>query len=578
MKNFAETRDIGELPRGTNAVFTYTDPWDAEKIQGCKCHSPNLMPDCLRRDCAYGDDPLTKLDTSPIAQPQRNEIQTVKCKLEAGMNEALDGPSTYFTLGFRGYTTTKIHYKATAPQIRAALEALPSIGGVAVSQNSATQACSAGEVGITSITFTQDFGVLPSLVMKAYGKIDFSNSRVTTVLTGTKENKVCSGRGTCNDATGICTCFENFISSDGMGSPGDKGDCGFAIARVEQCPGAETDSLCSFHGVCQDTGSNGEQGIYVCQCDNQYYGADCSRKSCRLGLPWFHYPSADNTAHIGQEGLIECSNAGHCNRATGVCDCLPNFEGDRCQFLKCPGGQTNLCSRRGTCESLKALAAYARLENGEPIDVQYGSRPNDPLTWDAEMIQGCKCNDGYSGYDCSETLCPTGDNPDTIGQIDEQQIFECTDVLGDNPENEVVILTFRGEKTGSIPGNSNSAQVKAALEQLTGIAKVTVEVVDLSKADTMCTSEGNKFLVRFWTEHGDLPLMKIFALQDIDTFVVHPYKDGTKEQIECSGRGICNRVIGECTCFPGYGDSDNMGGVGVVKNCGYSELVSERES
>ncbi len=31
--------------------------------------------------------------------------------------------------------------------------------------------------------------------------------------------------------------------------------------------------------------------------------------------------------------------------------------------------------------------------------------------WDADAIQGCVCDLGYTGYDCSKRTCPFGMNP-----------------------------------------------------------------------------------------------------------------------------------------------------------------------
>ena len=35
---------------------------------------------------------------------------------------------------------------------------------------------------------------------------------------------------------------------------------------------------------------------------------------------------------------------------------------------------------------------------------------------------------------------------------------------------------------------------------------------------------------------------------------------GTTEDVECSGRGLCDRDSGVCVCFPGYASSDGVGG------------------
>ena len=37
------------------------------------------------------------------------------------------------------------------------------------------------------------------------------------------------------------------------------------------------------------------------------------------------------------------------------------------------------------------------------------------LNWDADAIQGCYCDWGYGGPDCSLKLCPRGDDPITRG-------------------------------------------------------------------------------------------------------------------------------------------------------------------
>lgn len=49
-----------------------------------------------------------------------------------------------------------------------------------------------------------------------------------------------------------------------------------------------------------------------------------------MGPAWADKASALNTAH--EEA--ECSNAGVCNRATGVCDCFAGFTGASCQRRK----------------------------------------------------------------------------------------------------------------------------------------------------------------------------------------------------------------------------------------------------
>lgn len=535
---------------GSGTVYPYTSIWDAYKIYGCNCDTGFYGSDCSLRSCPTGDDPLT--GTGATGNPlQYNEVQKVYCRASGGS----------FTLSYKGKTTTWIPYNAQASALQSALEALPTVGtgGVKIVMYNA-QACIAAGTSWT-VEFLQNFGALPLLVPNSQaltftGSVSSVLLQVTEQTKGTKENSDCSNRGICDPSVGYCGCSTNYDTSNGYNAPGTRGDCGYATSTIQFCPGLIS---CSGHGEC--TGNP----KYQCLCSSGWYGADCSLRSCPTGLSWFSYPESSNSAHITTYST--CSDKGICDYTTGTCTCNTGFTGAACDRLSCPG-TTATCNGHGQCLSMSDLAQLATV-NGDLGGFTYGNTPNNPVTWDAAKIYGCYCDSGYQGYDCSLRTCPFGDDPSTTGQLDEQQLLTCTDA----DLSGTIVLTFRTYSTAILLPTYTSAQVLAALESLSSIQVVSVAPLVSGGTDQLCTSTGNSLIITFLTEHGNLPLITAVT-QNIDSFVVSEYRMGTKENILCSGRGLCDTAIGECVCFTGYGSSDGMGGSGNMGDCGYIEPIS----
>eukprot|EP00752_Nemacystus_decipiens_P007656 g6844.t1 len=549
MAYFASVQDAGE---GT--VHPYGGGlWDADMMYGCNCDPGYSGPMCNLRDCAVGDDPLTGTEEDPDGE-QYNEQQELTCTATGGS----------FTLTFRGFTTGDIAYSASAEDVVVALQALPSLYGsydtpVSVQFSSSdTEACTSAGHSWT-IEFLQDFGDLPLLV-SGVGKLTHSTTGVSATVDvveavlGTKESKDCSGRGLCDTDDRVCTCEPEYDTSNGYNEEGRRGDCGYVITAVTHCPG---EISCSGHGVCSGSPT------YACDCSDGWQGADCSLKTCPFGKSWFMRPTDENVAHLTR---AECSDMGTCDRITGECACVSGFEGAACDRMSCPGMLTASassapCNGHGQCVTM-AMLAEATDDNGVATDYTYGGTPNNPLTWDHDMVQGCLCDEGFEGHDCLLRSCPLGDDPDTHSQHNEIQEIVCLDA----DDAGQVVFTFRQAETTALQATATEAEVEAAFEALSTLTDVTVScdtgvLCGAAAASPLCA-------VEFLTELGDVPMIS-HSVSNVDSVTITELQAGTKEWVECSHKGLCDYSSGTCECFPGYGSSDGQNNKGALGDCGY---------
>lgn len=349
---------------------------------------------------------------------------------------------------------------------------------------------------------------------------------VTRSETGSKENELCSNRGRCDQASGVCTCFPGFTTSGGDGKFGDRGDCGAPETAITACPG---EVECTGHGYC--TGAP----QFRCLCADGWSSGDCSTRTCPKGIAWFDRPTTtDNAAHA----LADCSRVGVCDVTKGECLCPTPFSGAACERMRCPPGDAETpCSGHGRCLTMAELAELANV-NGDPVAVTYGATPNKPTTWDAGKIQGCVCDAGFEGHDCSRRSCPRGDNPRTTGQSREVQTIVCQQSAASQ-----FAISFRGQTSAAIASDASDATLQAALAAVPTIGDVRVSY---SFGTTACTANGgNTISITFVAALGDVPPLRFVSVDAASTallpvFNINTLVQGSNENAECSDKYVAD--------------------------------------
>jgi len=373
---------------------------------------------------------------------------------------------------------------------------------------------------------------------------------------------------------------------------------------------------------------NGNMEGTVCDCFQGFSGAACEKRLCPEGEAWADVPTADDTAH----GLAECSNKGHCDYDTGTCLCVPGFEGKACERMSCSmncNGHGSCFSMERQAALPEYGMDYSQVWDAKRV---YGCVCDEVLSilihahihtsHSSKQTRNTHTHthihtQGFQSFDCQDTLiCPTGDDPLTTGQENEIQYFRC-DVENTESKKTSFHICWRGECTTSISWDESVASVQAKINALSSVTdsdktdNLPGVVLTFETQGVTSVCAGYTLTVNPWTvyppqivkvefkkDFGDLePLEFVFPrgmtaaqtptielacktdsvykghLCSKQLLVNHEGAQffavkGTKEEIECSGRGICE-AAGKCACDANFASSNGEGGAGNRGDCGY---------
>lgn len=674
-------------------VKVYEDVWDADMLYKCACDPGYEGVECGTKSCPFGDDPMTGNADDP-AGLQYDEVQTITCRADSGsfsiqfrgVDVGHFEKETADIYHDDGAADVKAKLEAL-PALGIGSVDVSIPGGKVCGSNAVTTTVTFrlahGDVPVMRAETTKlgYFGIndqglcvrtttpnkqlsvpsnyKPTKKCPPCADAQLSQKRcdadvagkgltpyiaIRTTTQGTKEHLTCCGRGLCDyeGGQGVCVCGDGggggggssfeFTISDGYGgkptvtSPRNSADCGHVVMDQFDCPG---EMSCSGHGICAG------QPTFKCTCAVGWTSSDCSSRTCARHKAWVSLPVEDGVSHQEEE----CGGMGTCYRSKGFCQCLNGFEGSACERLVCPGEPT--CSGHGACRTQSLLAESTVADKGrsdiglevaDKLDWTYGTDPGNRHTWDASMVQGCHCDPGFTGIDCSERQCPLGEDPRIPGATHEVLSMACEATVG------IFSLKFRGFETPSIDFQASAAEVKTALEMLPSIGKVQVVndrvrvaklrlesdeynatlvdedgnvvgglddngdgIADITwdsilpcitcdkfhkctkqipcrRLDTICSFQGeNQVTVKFLTDLGDippfLPVLKRYASSVINVEIYSHGKglsvQGTRKSVQCSNRGTCDTDTGQCNCAEGYSSSDGNRGPGDKGDCGY---------
>jgi hypothetical protein len=206
--------------------------WDMDMAQSCVCDPGFTGPDCSRRQCPRGDDPLTH---------RSSDCGGYTCRVEKQELAFTAGVDDYISLKFtdwtgKVWTTEKFWfgitngncYKGAAATsaekialFKGKLEALPNgvLPQVTVTNSGNTFfvefISKPGNLEMLEVyRSAAQTALAPTTACSAAPSTTATIVGITESIRGNEEESTCSNRGVCDYDTGLCKCFKGYTNDD----------------------------------------------------------------------------------------------------------------------------------------------------------------------------------------------------------------------------------------------------------------------------------------------------------------------------------------------------------------------------